>query len=267
MTMQESGQRLISVHDLMPETMGRVEQILMALDRRGSGPITLLVVPGLAWSRTQIRTLRAWEGIGHVLAGHGWRHRVDRIAGPAHWLHSRLISRRVAEHLALNEDEIADLITRCFAWFADTGLQPPQLYVPPAWAMGRIPRARLANLPFRYYELLTGVYDAAVDRFDRLPLLGYEADNAARARTLRLTNGLIRFLAGDRPIRLAIHPFDLDLRLANDLWRDVDRYGPARRVPELPPAQIRTARRQDQPLAAEPPSGWPGKGPTGLSKP
>jgi len=220
------GRALVSVHDLMPETLPAVLEVLTFLERHACPPVTLLVVPGGAWSRPQLDTLRALARQGHALAGHGWRHRIARLGGPGHWLHSRLISRNVAEHLALDEDGIAQLIGRCFDWFADAGLDTPTLYVPPAWAMGRIARARLAALPFRYYEVLSGVYDADEGRFRRLPLLGYEADTGLRASVLRLSNAANRALAGDRPIRIAIHPLDLGLHLSDDLALDLRRYAP-----------------------------------------
>lgn len=43
--------------------------------------------------------------------------------------------------------------------------------------MGSLPREALSDLPFRYYEYLTGVYDSLARRWYRLPLLGYEADS------------------------------------------------------------------------------------------
>lgn len=224
MARPESDYPLVSVHDLMPETLRPVLEILAQLRRHGQGPVSILVVPGCDWSREQLATLKSLQQDGHMLAGHGWHHRVARIRDFGHWLHSRLISRQVAEHLALAEDEIAALIERCFAWFGDQGLRTPDLYVPPAWAMGRISRTRLATLRFRYYEFLTGVYDARQGRFHRLPLLGYEADTGPRARSLRLSNAVNRRLGQRRAPRLAIHPHDLRLRLAGDLARDLQQY-------------------------------------------
>jgi len=225
MVRPETDQPLVSVHDLMPETLRPILEILAQLRRHGHGPVSILVVPGCAWSQDQIATLRSLQQDGYSFAGHGWHHRVARLGGLGHWLHSRLISRQVAEHLALAEDEIARLIERCFAWFGDQGLQAPDLYVPPAWAMGGIPRTRLATLPFRYYETLSGIYDARRDRFRHLALLGYEADTGARALSLRLSNAVNRGIARWRSPRLAIHPQDLGLRLASDLVRDLRRYG------------------------------------------
>ncbi|MDX1502572.1 MAG: polysaccharide deacetylase family protein [Thermoanaerobaculia bacterium] len=209
---------LVSLHDVMPSTLSRVGEILSLLDRLDVRPVTLLVVPGAGWGDDDLERLRELEDRGHPLAGHGWRHRAARVRGLRHRLHAALLSRTVAEHLALDAAEIARLIERCHGWFGEHGLGPPELYVPPAWAMGTISRKRLARLPFRRYELLGGVLDAATGRILRLPLAGFEADTPARAAFLRLWNRLNRGLSSPRrPLRVAIHPGDLLLPLEASL--------------------------------------------------
>jgi predicted deacetylase len=213
---------LVSVHDVMPETLHHVERILELLDTDGIMPATLLVVPGVDWSGADIERLRGFQSSGHELAGHGWIHRVDRIRGVRHRLHSALISRNVAEHLALDGPGIHRLITRCHAWFVDHALGDPALYCPPAWAMGRIPRSALASLPFKRYELLNGVLSAETGRVHPIPLTGYEADTAIRAPLIRAWNRINRRRAADCGwLRIGIHPRDLDLHLADDLRRDL----------------------------------------------
>lgn len=211
---------LVSVHDVMPETLSRVPELLRWLDDARLGPATLLVVPGRAWRPRDLAVLKRLVADGHRLAGHGFTHRVTGYRNLAHRLHGLLISRRAAEHLAHDEDGIRRLIGDCRAWFEEHSLPAPALYVPPAWAMGSIPRARLRELGFRYYEYLTGVYDARTDAWHRLPVLGFEADTAVRAVSLRVSNAANRRLARRRGVaRLALHPYDLELRLAGDLRR------------------------------------------------
>lgn len=217
---------LISVHDLMPETLPAVRKTLRLLERQRLAPITLLVVPGRDWSREGIDTLRSLERDGYCLAGHGWRHRAERLGGLYHRLHSLFLSRQVAEHLALDRAGIIALINRCHAWFGEQGLRPPTLYVPPAWAIGRVSDAELRRAcPFALYERFDGVIDSASERFRALPLLGYEADNALRAPVLKLWNRWSWRRARDNslPIRIGIHPHDLELRLADQLKRDLTR--------------------------------------------
>ena len=216
---------LVSVHDVMPETLPQVERILSLLDAEGITPVTLLVVPGVGWSTEGIERLQRFRAMGCELAGHGWIHRVERITGLAHYVHSRLISRNVAEHLALDRPGIHRLIARCHAWFVDQGLGAPALYCPPAWAMGPVPRSMLASLPFTRYEFFSGVLSAQTGRMHPVPLTGYEADTALRTVVIRAWNRLNRRRAARRGwIRVGIHPDDLDLRLAEDLRRDLRRY-------------------------------------------
>lgn len=226
--MKLPARTLVSIHDVMPETLDAVDDILQRIAGAGTPrSVTLLVVPGRDWSKDDIAVLRRWADAGHELAGHGWVHEVERIRGVRHRLHSLFISRNVAEHLALDEQGIRTLIEDCHAWFGRAGLPAPTTYVPPAWAMGRVDRDVLRELPFRYYETLSGIYDAATDTMTRIPLVGFEADTRLRAGLLRIFNAANRWLANRRGrLRLAIHPQDFRLRLADDLERMTVAVGP-----------------------------------------
>ena len=217
---QAPRQLLLSIHDVTPDTLDDVERILSELSGLGYRKITLLVVPGSGWTPGSLKRLRSLPGAGAELAGHGWRHVVDEIRGLRHRVHSLLISRNVAEHLALSRSQACELVQRCYAWFADNGLPEPGLYVPPAWAMGRIRRDDLDRLPFRRYETLSGVYDSGTGVFRRTAMIGFEADTPFRALSCRLWNQWnLRFAGTSKPIRVAIHPRDLRLLLAEDLRR------------------------------------------------
>lgn len=217
---------LVSVHDVMPETRERVTALLRAMPESiPPGRIVLLVVPGRDWTGADLDWLHSLQQGGYVLAGHGWFHQCASPRGLYHRLHSLMLSRDAAEHLSLDAAAIEELIRANRRWFDEQGLEAPELYVPPAWALGSIPRSTLRQLPFRYYETLTGLYDARRDRFRRLPVVGFEADTPGRARVLRLVNAvqlrLARWLG--RPVRVALHPGDAELWLARDLRACLDR--------------------------------------------
>ncbi|UWN48432.1 hypothetical protein ASALC70_00612 [Alcanivorax sp. ALC70] len=219
---------LVSIHDVMPETRDRVAELLERLADVPPAAVTLLVVPGRDWSGDDLDWLRDLSARGHPLAGHGWRHRCDPPRTLHHRLHSLFISRDVAEHLSLDGAGIAALIQDCHRWFVEHGLTPSPLYVPPAWALGRIEPEALAALPFRYFETLGGVYDARERRFIRLPLVGFEADTAWRAWSLNLFNraNLAMALMAGRSLRVSIHPQDLYYKLGGQVeaWvRRLDR--------------------------------------------
>lgn len=219
-----SRRAFVTLHDVTPATLPACLEALDVLRRRRVQPVTLLVVPGTGWTDPDLETLRGLADQGCRLAGHGWSHRAPPPDGPYHRLHAAFISRDEGEHLSRSRSELRGLVTRCAHWFEQVGLDAPDFYVPPAWAMGRLRRRDLEGLPFRWYETLTGIRDADAGRFRLLPLVGYLADTPARAGALRTLNALNRAAAVllRRPLRVSIHPPDLRLRLADDLVRLLD---------------------------------------------
>ncbi len=215
---------LLSIHDVMPETVDKVLAIIARLREAEVTAITLLVVPGRKWSAAQLARLHTVnEGADIQLAGHGWVHECTRIRGLKHRLHSLLFSRKVAEHLALARGDIPAFIQRNFDWFEGHFFPAPQLYVPPAWAMGRISTRQLADLPFRYYETLREVYDSETGVRHRTPIVGYEADAFHRKVAVRIWNGRnVRAVTATAPLRISIHPGDFELLLANDIMTHIE---------------------------------------------
>jgi predicted deacetylase len=211
---------IVSVHDVMPSTFSRVERILAVLEKVGVPPASLLVVPGKDWSLDGIAALRSLANLGHPLAGHGWIHKATSGSRSLyHRVHSLLISRNEAEHLSLPPEDLADLVRQCHEWFPGVGLPTPDLYVPPAWALGSLTTDHLRELPFRWYEVLRGYLDVQKGERRWLPLVGFEADTSFRQWSLRLWNQLNALLAtgGVGPLRISIHPDDLDLLLSKDI--------------------------------------------------
>lgn len=203
----------------MPETLARVESMVQFLDRRDVMPVTLLVTGGRGWKRRHVRRLRVLERMGCELAGHGWKHVVHaRRRTIYHRLHALTISRDTAEHLSLPSRHVLAIVKKAYEWFGQHGIEPPPLYVPPAWAMGAARRGDLAILPFRYYESLTGVYDSSTHRNNLLPMVGYEADTAFRALAVRTWNAANVAIAEKtgRPLRIGLHPYDFELLLKQE---------------------------------------------------
>ena len=108
---------LLSIHDVMPHNLSSIQQLLDACIDSGHEKVTLLVVPGLAWPQHGIKQLHRWSEAGFELAAHGWTHRCQAICGWKHHVHSRLISRNVAEHLCLSPNQIIELMQSSTRWF------------------------------------------------------------------------------------------------------------------------------------------------------
>ena len=222
----------LSIHDVAPDTLPEVTEMLSKLKAAGIGPVMLLVIPGLEWQAAQIDHLREWVGQGHVLAAHGWVHHVDQRRTWKHKLHGVVLSRYVAEHLSLSSEEIIDLMRRSYEWFPKKGLPAPTHYVPPAWGLGEISMEQLSGLPYRTVEVLSGVIYPQEHRILKMPLVGYEADTYLRSVFLGAFNAWNRKQASEQTvIRLSLHPYDFTYKRAQDILPDCRRYTCR---PELP---------------------------------
>ncbi|MDT8368607.1 MAG: DUF2334 domain-containing protein [Longimicrobiales bacterium] len=206
-----------TVHDVRPDTLDQVSRLLDLL--RPAGPrVALLVVPGLEWTPAQIARLARWAGEGYELAGHGWVHRrAPRTLH--HRVHARLLSRDQAEHLSASRSAVRELVDRGREWFDRHDLPAPHFYVPPAWALGAARPADLAACGYTVAEVLRGFLDLEADgRLLPTPLVGFEADTAWREYALGVFNAVQATLARRtrRPLRIGLHPFDLELRRADE---------------------------------------------------
>ncbi len=213
----------VSIHDVMPHTLAGIRALAALIPGRQKPKTLLLVVPGVDWSAKQIDELKQLCEDGFPLAGHGWQHRTPYIRSLYHRLHSLFISRQVAEHLSYSRNELNKLLQQNYEWFTQNELPSPETYVPPAWAMGKLKHRDLKTLPFRYYEDTRGLYDSSTDNYRRLPLAGFEADTRLREYFLRPWNSLNRWLASPtRPLRISLHPYDLEYRLDKQLRRFIE---------------------------------------------
>lgn len=210
---------IISMHDVMPATLARVEQLLAnELADIPARAVMLLVVPGLPWTAVQLSRLKSLEQQGYELIGHGWLHRVAQVRTGYHRLHSFFISRQAAEHLSKSEDELSQLLHRNARWFETQGFNRPRCYVPPAWAVGKLSRQTLRQAGFDCIETTSGLHWLHPCSSQLLPLVGFEADTRARARFLRTWNWLnVRLVSAKRPVRVSIHPYDNEYLLADQM--------------------------------------------------
>ena len=208
---------LISIHDVMPNTMTEVAEILEICFSLRIKRVTLLVVPGLDWQQEQVDQLRQWEKSDCELAAHGWVHRCSSKKSLWHHIHSLILSRNVAEHLSLKPDDITELMNKSSNWFVENGFNQPSLYVPPAWALGKISKRALQACEYSQVETITGVIFTKYGQTKRLPLVGFEADTFTRELALRFLNGVALRIPTRKPLRISIHPYDHKLRLSEYL--------------------------------------------------
>jgi predicted deacetylase len=237
---------LVSIHDVMPDTRSVITQMLNTLKQRVPQlrpyHITLLVVPGKAWQTDDLNWLSSLVHQGHPLAGHGWSHAAPNQRTFYHHLHSLFLSRNAAEHLSRSSQELQQRVANCHQWFAAHHFPAPSLYVPPAWAQGCLNAKQWQALPFLQLETLSAVNDVQQQQRWPLPLTGYEADTPWRAWFLTRFNQWNKHQARKtgRPLRIGLHPFDLQYRLAQNAMDDLTsveefyQYSELGRLPQTP---------------------------------
>lgn len=210
---------VVSIHDVAGTNTDRIGAILNRLAGIGIGSVTLLVIPGSGWDQKGLALLRDWRRQGIDIAAHGWCHRCAGVKGWRHRIHSAVLSGGAAEHLSAGPASVVGMIRRSHEWFAQRGLTPIPLYVPPAWALGPLPRATLGELPFRWYETLSGIFEASTGRRRLFPLVGFEAEGIVPVAGLTVFNRLNRAVndMSGRPLRIAIHPNDFSLGMGRAL--------------------------------------------------
>ncbi len=214
---EPQDQAIISIHDLMPHTMDRVEAILDWLKEKSIPPVSLLVVPGLDWKSSQIDQIRVLAAAGHPIVPHGWIHHT-RPRRLYHRLHAAVISRDVAEHLDLDSAGVLALLQRSRAWFEKNEIPVGDLYIPPSWALGSITQDDLKAAPFSLFETTTGLLTQSCLKIP-LPLVGFEADTPLRQHFLSWWNKtqVNKARKSGLPLRISIHPDDLNLLLRQQL--------------------------------------------------
>ena len=207
----------ISIHDASPQNLSNIEKNIFTLKNKFQiSKICLLVIPGLDWNQKQINKLKLWQKNGIQIAAHGWKHTAQSKKTLYHKIHSVIISNNCAEHLSKNKQEILTIINDSYNWFISNGFQKPILYVPPAWALGKIKKDDVNRTKFTHFECTTGILHK--QKYYFLPLLGFEEKTYLGSKIRQFFNYLNFFFAYFiGVIRIAIHPNDFNLQLKDDI--------------------------------------------------
>ena len=99
--------------------------------------------------------------------------------------------------------------------------------MPPAWALGAVDKKILCKTLFKQIEVTRGLIHISPGKkpkLQTLPLTGYEADSTFRASFLSRWNQFQQNQAQIKslPLRISIHPYDLELPIAEQLERQIN---------------------------------------------
>lgn len=205
---------VVSIHDVHSSTSERSLELLDMVRRRGIRA-TLLVVPGpwrgraLADDPALIRRLSAAAADGYELALHGWRHEPGTRAATRN-TRNRVMARGCAEFCDVDLDTARELVGRGVEEMERHGWSPIG-FTPPGWLASDAAVDALYEAGFAYTTSHLTVTDLWHDREFRIPAVCQRPDSTLSGVGSWFTRRmLVRHVVQHRPIRLALHPADLD---------------------------------------------------------
>lgn len=222
---------LVSLHDVTPAHLPRLEEIVAFLDRIGVGPrFAMLVVPDF-WSRWPVRedgAFRDWlrrqaaRGVEIVL--HGYTHRDEvRHRHPWRRWQARFLTAGEGEFLGLSVREAEVRLAAGRALLEEILGQPVEGFVAPAWLYGPGSRKALTAADFAIAEGRWSVWSPRSGRtLAHGPVVAYAGRTRGRLMASVFWSRLAEaLLAPCRTLRFAIHPHDFD---HPPLKREIERF-------------------------------------------
>lgn len=233
---------IVSIHDVHPSREAGSSELLDMVDRR-SIKATLLVVPG-RWNDQSlddapafVHWLHAATGRGHEIAMHGWTHEVspDRAAA-ARNPRNRLVARGCAEFVDLDEAGALGRLEAGLWAMADHGFAPVG-FTPPGWLASAGTFAALRRLGFEYSTSHGSVHDLVRGERVRIPAVCQRPGSTVAPVGVSIVRRyVVHRVVRHRPVRLALHPADLDhaaLRDATEQLLDIVACAPTRTYADL----------------------------------
>jgi uncharacterized protein len=208
-----SATLIVSIHDVAPATLASSRRWADLLDERGIVS-TLLAVPGPWRGRTLAddRETQDWLWIrecgGDEVGLHGWSHRVDRRGRSARDTIGRCVARGAEEFWSLDGRRAAARVRRGLEVLALADLHPVG-FTPPGWLINGQARHAVLACGLGYVADHRGASSAT--RRLRAPALSHRPNGLGeRAGALALSAIARRRAESGLPVRIALHPADLD---------------------------------------------------------
>jgi hypothetical protein len=219
---------VVSVHDVSPATFMASRWWVRELEQRGVAA-TLLVIPGpyrgqrLEPTSATAGWLRERSAAGHEIAQHGWEHHgVGPVRGPSSAA-ARVVSRGCAEFAGLSNKEARRRILSGFGVLSSCDLVPWG-FVPPAGLASAGTVDALAALGYRYVSTTMAVIDLWTKRRLRCVSRCHRPGAVGQGIGRAVVRHAAATAAAGRPVRLALHPADLEWRgLRRDALTTIDR--------------------------------------------
>jgi uncharacterized protein len=206
---------VVSVHDVAPVTLDAARRWAWFLDERHV-PITFQAVAG-PWRGTPLAadpTTRTWLWVrqcgGDEIALHGWTHRAERDDRTLRTAVGRCVGRGSEEFWHLGSREAAARVRAGVAVLRDAELEPLG-FTPPGWLITSHGRHAVGTCGLRYLGDHRRLTDLRTGGMLAAPVLALRAGGRGeRTGALALAAMVRRRARAGLPVRLALHPDDLD---------------------------------------------------------
>ncbi|NUN93178.1 MAG: DUF2334 domain-containing protein [Verrucomicrobiae bacterium] len=224
---------IVSIHDISPFHFHPVQRQVNEMARLGVKRMSLLVIPrhrdtgSLDQHPALVGWLRRWQEEGHEIVLHGWRHALPegQMKSPIQgrlrrWFYEELYTAREAEFFALDRASALRLVEQGLSAFSVHGLHA-QGFVAPAWLLNSQVEEALRDAGLLYTTTRTEiVHLPSRARFPATSCVWSTRAAWRRGASLLWNARLARRLAAREPMRVGIHPTDLD---SPKVWRQVRR--------------------------------------------
>ena len=207
---------LVSIHDVSPKHEARIARLEGMLADAGVGArYAMLVVPDF-WGEWPLARdpafqarLRAWADAGVEMWLHGWSHRDDASASSFRHRH---MTAGEGEFGGLTQAQAARLLADGRALLEDMLGRAVDRFVAPAWLYSEGAKTALAEAGFRMAEDHFRVWRPDTGAvLARGPVISYASRTRGRmASSLAFSRMATVALSGQRVVRLALHPHDVD---------------------------------------------------------
>jgi uncharacterized protein len=210
---------VVSLHDVAPRTADQSRRwmdLLRALDLT----VSVLVVPG-PWKGSPrvdedaptAAWLRDLAVNGHEIVQHGWAHaepRTPQPGGPVVATVGRVLARGCAEFWRLAEADAGARLRAGRRALHRAGLEAPG-FIAPGWLMSSGALRAVATAGFEFTTTHRAVIDLVTEQKVFCPVLSQRSASPLTGAAVATTSATASWrVRRQLPIRLAVHPDDLD---------------------------------------------------------
>lgn len=215
-----SKRLLCSIHDVGPRFEREVDCLAELYDRQlGHAKFAMLVVPDhwgeapLAQNKPFQSRLRSWSDAGVEMFVHGWFHRdTSSHTGLAKFKAGNMTAGE-GEFLGLDETEALRRMRDGKALIEDVIGRKAAGFIAPAWLYGPGAKSALTGAGFALAEDHFRVWEPASGKvLSRGPVITWASRTRMRQLSSRFFARVAKIgLAGQRDVRLAVHPGDTNV--------------------------------------------------------